>query len=102
MSQWIVQRDPRWYDEPERFRPERWANDLHRRLPRGAYFPFGSGAHLCVGMHFAMLEMLLILVSLAQAFRLERVETGPIALEPAVTLRPRYDLRLRLHRRNRL
>jgi cytochrome P450 len=101
MSQWIVQRDPRWYDEPERFRPERWADDLHRRLPRGAYFPFGSGAHLCVGMQFAMLEMLLILVSLVQAFRLERAETGPIALEPAVTLRPRHGLRLRLHRRIR-
>src|SRR4029079_8228237 len=43
MSQWVVHRDPRWFDDPETFRPERWENDLAKRLPRYAYFPFGGG-----------------------------------------------------------
>src|SRR5207249_12248587 len=43
MAQWVVHRDPRWYDAPEEFRPERWEGDLMKRLPRFAYFPFGGG-----------------------------------------------------------
>src|SRR4030095_234526 len=40
---WVVHRDRRWFEEPEAFRPERWAGDLARRLPRFAYFPFRAG-----------------------------------------------------------
>src|SRR4051812_49897578 len=54
--QWVVHRDPRWYDEPEAFRPERWADDLERRLPRGAYFPFGDGPRICIGQQVAPAE----------------------------------------------
>src|SRR5260370_41166031 len=43
-SQWVVHRDARWYDAPEEFRPGRWNDDLLKRLPRFAYFPFGGGA----------------------------------------------------------
>ena len=39
MIQWLVHRDARWFDDPEVFRPERWDNDLIKRLPRCAYFP---------------------------------------------------------------
>ena len=42
MPTWVVHRDVRWFNEPEAFRPERWADDVIRRLPRFAYFPFGG------------------------------------------------------------
>ena len=53
MSQWVVQRDPRFYDEPERFYPARWADGLAKRLPKYAYFPFGGGPRVCIGNTFA-------------------------------------------------
>src|SRR5579859_6529898 len=55
-AQWVVHRDPRWFDEPERFLPERWEGDLAKRLPRFAYFPFGGGPRQCIGNSFALME----------------------------------------------
>jgi cytochrome P450 len=66
---WAVHRDARWFDEPGTFRPERWADDSARRLPRFAYLPFGGGARQCIGNGFAMMEAVLILATIAQRFR---------------------------------
>ena len=56
MSPWVMQRDPRYYEEPEAFRPERWLGDAPAGLPRFAYFPFGGGARVCIGNTFALNE----------------------------------------------
>ncbi len=94
ISQWVVHRDARWFDEPEVFRPERWDNDLVRRLPRCAYFPFGEGPRICIGNHFAMMEAVLILASIAHRFRLHLVPGQPFDLAPSITLRPRGPVRV--------
>ena len=87
---------PRWFDDPEAFRPERWDNDLIKRLPRCAYFPFGDGPRICIGNHFAMMEAVLILATIAQRYRLE-VEPGQtLELLPSITLRPRRPIQMRL------
>ncbi|WP_335999968.1 cytochrome P450 [Halorientalis halophila] len=87
MPQWIVHRDRRWYDDPLRFRPERWAGDSDR--PDYAYFPFGGGPRRCIGMRFAKLEAQLILATLARAHRLELAgEGGPLELQSGVTASP--------------
>lgn len=85
--QWAVHRDPRWFPDPERFAPERWEEDLLRKLPRYAYFPFGGGPRLCIGNNFAMLEAVLVLATLARRFRPE-VHRAP-GLQFSITLRPR-------------
>jgi Cytochrome P450 len=72
MPQWVVHRDPRWFNEADEFRPERWDKDLAKHLPRGAYFPFGDGPRVCIGNHFAMLEAVLLLASIGQRFRFSR------------------------------
>jgi cytochrome P450 len=69
MSQWVMHRDPRWFDEPERFRPARWAEGLAKRLPRFAYFPFGGGPRQCIGAAFAQMEAVLVLAAIAQRCR---------------------------------
>ena len=92
MSQWVVHRDPRWYDEPEAFRPGRWGGGLLERLPRCAYFPFSSGSRVCIGDSLAMLEMTLILATVARRFRLATVPGHEVVAEPAFTLRPRGGL----------
>jgi cytochrome P450 len=96
MSPWVVQRDPKNFDEPEVFKPERWDNDLSRRLPRFAYFPFGGGPRVCIGNRFAMMEATLVLAVAIQRFRFEVTPETALSLLPSVTLRPRQAVQLRL------
>jgi cytochrome P450 len=99
LVQWVVHRDPRWYDEPEAFRPQRWDNDLARRLPRCAYFPFGDGPRICIGQHFALMEAVLILATVARRYRLTLAPGQVLQLQPSITLRPRHGLKMVAHRR---
>jgi cytochrome P450 len=98
-SQWVMQRDPRFYDDPERFRPERWLDGLADRLPQGAYFPFGDGPRRCIGQGFAMLEAAVVISTLARRFRFHLVPGRPVIPEPLVTLRPRHGIQMTLDAR---
>ncbi|MBM4257383.1 MAG: cytochrome P450 [Deltaproteobacteria bacterium] len=99
MNQWVVHRDPRWFDEPELFKPERWDHDLHKRLPHGAYFPFGDGPRVCIGNHFAMMEIVLVLAAIGQRYGLTLVSNEPLELVPSVTLRPKHGVKVVVQRR---
>ncbi|MGC1482511.1 MAG: cytochrome P450 [Candidatus Acidiferrum sp.] len=98
-AQWTVHRDPRWYDAPEEFRPERWEGDLLKRLPRFAYFPFGGGPRQCIGNTFALMETALLLATVAQQYRFRLVEGHPVVPLASITLRPRYGIRVTLEAR---
>jgi cytochrome P450 len=91
-AQWVVHRDPRWFDDPMTFRPERWDNDLARKLPRCAYFPFGEGPRICIGNYFATMEAVLCVAAIAQRYRLAAVPGYKLDILPSVTLRPRHGL----------
>lgn len=99
MSQWVVQRDARWFEKPEAFWPGRWENDLAKRLPRYAYFPFGGGPRLCIGNTFAMMEATLLLATITQRFRFTVVPGESVRPMLSVTLRPANGIRLVLARR---
>jgi cytochrome P450 len=100
MSQWVVHHDPRWYDEPNEFRPERWTGGLLRRLPKYAYFPFGGGPRVCIGNHFAMMEAVLVLTAMARNWNFSVPPGEPsVKPKPAVTLRPEAPIRLVVHSR---
>ena len=101
MAQWVVHRDPRWYDAPEEFRPERWNDDLLKRLPRFAYFPFGGGPRQCIGNSFAVMESTLILATIARRFRLRLVANHPVVPLASITLRPRHGVRVTLESREK-
>jgi cytochrome P450 len=91
MSPYVTQRSPELWPDPDAFRPERFLDRSVKRS-RFAYFPFGGGAHLCIGNHFAVLESAMILSTLAQRFRLRRVGDAPPEVEPGVTLQPKHGL----------
>lgn len=99
ISQYTVQRDARYFDDPEAFRPERWDGDRAKKLPRFAYFPFGGGARLCIGSSFALMEATLLLATIARRFRVKVVPSQTIEMTAAVTLRPKKGLRVTLEAR---
>jgi cytochrome P450 len=94
----LIQRDARWFPEPDAFKPERFAPDAPE-IPRGAWMPFGAGPRVCLGQHFAMTEITLIAAMLLQRFRVTLVP-GAAAPRPVlnITLRPAEPLHLRLIR----
>jgi cytochrome P450 len=93
-SQYMVHRDARFFDEPLVFRPERFTPEAKAQRPRFAYFPFGGGGRQCIGESFAWMEGVLVLATLAQRWRLELVQEQRIALQPKITLRPKYGIRV--------
>ena len=96
VSQYGIHRDPRWYPDPDRFDPDRWENDLLKRLPKYAYFPFGGGPRLCIGQQFAQMEAALMLATILQRFALTLVPGQKIVPQPSITMRPRYGLKMKV------
>jgi cytochrome P450 len=99
ISQYVVHRDPRYFAEPEAFRPERWENDFAKKLPRYAYFPFGGGPRVCIGNAFALMETTLCLATIARRYRVRVVSKQPLPWVAAVTLRPKEAVRVVLEAR---
>ena len=100
MSQWVIHRDPRCFDDPESFRPERWADGLAKRLPRYAYFPFGGGPRICIGNSFAQMEAVLLLATIARRFRLALAPGAVVRPFPTMTLRPDGGVKVVVTRRS--
>jgi len=94
-----MHRDSRFFECPQQFMPERWADGLEQKLPKGVYFPFGDGPRACIGKGFAMMESVLVLVAIAQKFRLTLPAEHKIELQPSITLRPKNGMKMGLQRR---
>lgn len=100
VSPWLLHRDPRFFAEPERFVPERWAEELERSLPKGSYLPFGIGPRVCIGMHFASLAGVVLLATLGRRWRMRSLSDRPAKILPrSITLRPQGGLWMRLEKR---
>ncbi|MCA1646544.1 MAG: cytochrome P450 [Chloroflexi bacterium] len=99
MSQAVMHRDARYFDDPESFRPERWMDGLAKRLPKYAYFPFGGGQRLCIGNAFALMESALLIGTIAQSYRFALAAAHPVQMHAALTLRPRNGMPMLLHQR---
>jgi cytochrome P450 len=93
-----VHRDPSLYGAPERFEPERWLDGRTQALARFAYFPFGGGPRVCIGSHFAMLEISILLAILVRELDLDVPAGYQPELAPVVTLRPRNGVPVRVTR----
>ncbi|WP_226023026.1 cytochrome P450 [Halomicrobium salinisoli] len=88
---WVLHRDDRFWDDPEAFRPERWADGGDR--PEFAYFPFGGGPRRCIGQQFAMTEAQLVLATLVRDWTFER-RYDDLELTAGVTLQPSGDVEM--------
>ena len=95
---WTVQRNPRVWENPEAFDPERFRKDKLASIQRYAHFPFGGGPRFCIGSNFALMEAQLLLATLAQKFRPRLVPGTKVRLDPQITLRPAGGLPMTIHR----
>jgi cytochrome P450 len=101
-SQYIIQRNPKYFPDPLRFDPERFTPENKAGRPRFAYFPFGGGGRQCIGEAFAWMEGVLLLATIAQKWRMELLPgpiQGPDHVQPKITLRPKYPIQMKLHAR---
>ncbi|MFH7598042.1 cytochrome P450 [Streptomyces racemochromogenes] len=96
-SQWVTHRDPRWFPDPDVFRPERWNPASADPIPDHAWFPFGGGPRGCPGSRFALVETTLVLATLTQRFRFD--VPGDVAPYAALSLRPAQPVHATVHKR---
>ncbi len=100
MPQWVVHRDPRWYDDPQVFRPHRWGDGSLDRIPRYAYFPFGGGPRICIGNNFALMEAVLILAAIGRRYRVRLAPGAVVTPLATMTLRPARGVPVVIEARN--
>src|ERR1700722_3526310 len=96
---YLLHRHPHFWQEPERFWPERFAPEHEAERPRFAYMPFAAGPRHCIGETLALYEMLMHLYKVARRYRLTYVPDKPLELEAQINLRTRHPLHMRLERR---
>lgn len=96
-SPYITQRDARFWPDAEEFIPERWeAQSIKEAGQKYIYFPFGGGTRRCIGEGFAWTEAVLLVASIARKWKLELDPSQKIGLQPMITLRPKYGMRMKL------
>jgi cytochrome P450 len=93
-SSWVTHRHPDFWDEPDSFAPDRFDTAGAARRPRFAYIPFGGGPRQCIGAHFAMAEVAVVLATIGQRLSLRLPPGEHVEAELLGTLHPRPDLRL--------
>jgi len=101
LSPFVTQRDPRFFSEPDQFRPERWTAEWKSSLPPFSYFPFGGGPRRCIGESFAWAEAILLLATLCQRWRVRLDQSKTVEPQALFTLRPRGGIRTRIERRQK-
>ncbi|MBL8258866.1 MAG: cytochrome P450 [Candidatus Competibacteraceae bacterium] len=99
ISPYVMHHHPDYWENPDRFDPDRFVPEQARSRPSFSYFPFGGGPHTCLGRHLAMMELLTIVALVARAFRLSAPKGRRVALQPWLTLRPKPEVLVSVARR---
>lgn len=99
LSQYVVHRDPRWYEQPTRFLPERWAEGEAEKRPKFSFFPFSAGVRNCIGEQFAWQEAILLLATISRRWRVSLAPGFQVRPLPQVTLRSKNGMSMVLARR---
>jgi len=94
-----LHRDPRYWERPHDFYPEHFDPEREKQRPRLAYMPFGAGPRMCIGNHFALMEMQLLLALFVRQFDFEIEKSHPVEPEPLITLKPKYGILMRVRER---
>lgn len=95
-SSYASHRLPDVFDEPDAFRPERFAPGNREQIAKGAYVPFGGGSRTCIGMRFGQAEIRVIAGAILERFRLEHTGRPEVEVRQTPTLGPKNGLPMRV------
>ena len=98
-SQWIEHRNPTYFPDPLRFDPDRWSVERAKNIHKFAYFPFGAGPRVCIGSHFSMMSLSLVIATLLQRCEFTFAEGADLQTRATISLRPANRLQVRVQRR---
>jgi cytochrome P450 len=98
ISPFVTQRDPRFFDDPLTFRPERFLPEAEKAIPKGAYVPFSAGPRVCAGKAFAMMEARLILGTFLKHLVAELPVDYEFGIIPLLSLHPKNGLTMQVRR----
>jgi cytochrome P450 len=99
LAQYMVQRNPRFFENPTAFDPDRWSEARRGLIPRNVYLPFGLGARRCIGEQFGWIEGLAALTQIFKHWKLELADTSHPGYMASIALRPAKTIRVRVMRR---
>lgn len=99
ISQYVIHRHPKLWQDPERFDPDRFLPERSQGRPRYAYFPYGGGQRLCIGNTFAQMALKLILAAIHQRYVLDLVPGHKLVPQPLTTLRPKHGVLMTIRAR---
>lgn len=100
MSQYVMHRNPKYYDNPEVFNPDRWTDEFKRRLPRFSYFPFGGGLRGCIGEPFAWQEGIMLIATISSYWKMNLQPDQKVKIDHGATLNPKNGIKMILEARN--
>ncbi len=95
----IVHRHPDFWQQPDKFDPQRFLPPHNAVRRKFAFFPFGGGPRICIGNHFAMIEGPLALAALAQRFQFDLVADQRVVPDPTFALRPKHGVQVIVRKR---
>jgi cytochrome P450 len=96
LSPYVTHRHPGFWENPEDFDPDRFDMNRQGERPAFAFFPFGGGPRQCIGNSFAMMELVLVVATIAQRCQLDRLPGGPVGTAPSITLRAATPITMRV------
>jgi len=96
LSFYNIHRHPDIWEHPDTFDPSRFDEEKEMKRDRSAYLPFGAGPRMCIGNHFAYMEMHLLLAVLVDRFDFELIPNQTIELDPLITLRSKHPIKVRV------
>ncbi|HAA24461.1 MAG TPA: hypothetical protein DCR93_07955 [Cytophagales bacterium] len=95
---YAIQRNPKYWENPDQFVPERFENGTPKGPEKLKFMPFGAGPRMCIGWNFAMMELVSILTTLIRRFDIE-VLTDSASYEAAITLAPTSPIHIKVKER---
>ncbi|MCB0640833.1 MAG: cytochrome P450 [Phaeodactylibacter sp.] len=101
ISPYLIHHDPRFRPNPDQFDPHSWDKHAQQASSKYEYIPFSRGPRACIGESFAWMEGVLVLATIAQSWHLKLVPGHPVEFLQLINLRPKYGMKMTVHRRDR-
>tara|TARA_Y100001954_G_scaffold39551_1_gene39511 strand:+ start:617 stop:1972 length:1356 start_codon:yes stop_codon:yes gene_type:complete len=98
-SPYVIHRNPTYWNEPNKFDPERHTKEKMRQMPPFCFFPYGGGPRICIGMGYAKIQLPLTIASLVKDFEFIINDGEKLELKPSITLSTKKPILLKIRKR---